>query len=122
MAITVNQPRGTVVFRSSGGNTAFISTSANAPTSSRANTVGETISAMYISEIMWTIKDSAVHWAISRGANTILQLHGTDHWDLKSTGMRLEVGGDAQSNCSVQLSGGSDGDIIIKLHKVSGEI
>ena len=56
-AITINQSKGSrgagvLVVRSDA--TGFISTSVNAPVNSTANTAGETISKMYVSEIIWT--------------------------------------------------------------------
>jgi hypothetical protein len=126
-AITVNQNKGSrgsgiLVVRSDASG--FLSTSDNAPTDAKANTAGETISAMYVAEIAWSCA-SAATWSIKRGngvgANTLWTTNGTSGFlDFQASQMRLETTGAETANVSFTLAGGT-GNIIIKMHKQSGE-
>jgi hypothetical protein len=86
-----------------------------------ANNAGETVSKMYISQVIWGASATNT-WTVSRGANTVLVLTGSGSLDLQSDGIRLEnqiAGSDASQNCVFTLSGGT-GSIAIKLAKSSG--
>ena len=87
-----------------------------------ANNIGETVSTMYISQVVWGSANSTAagsNWTVSRGANTVLVLSGSGSIDLQSEGIRVETGGDNISNCVFTLTGGT-GTIAIKLAKSSG--
>ena len=69
-AITVNQTigsRGTGALVVTSDATGFLSTAANAPATAKANTAGETINAMYITDIVTTGSTAATSWTIKRG-------------------------------------------------------
>ena len=83
-----------------------------------ANNIGETVSAMYISQVVWGASATNT-WTVSRGANAVLVLTGSGSIDLQSDGIRVETGGDNISNCVFTLSGGT-GTIAVKLAKSSG--
>ncbi len=85
-----------------------------------ANSAGETVSEMRISEVMWSVA-SGNRWTVKRGANTMLELGGNGHHDYQGNGIRLEVSkGDLTANVNCTLTGGT-GTIIVKMHKASGE-
>jgi len=125
--ITVNQNKGSrgagiLVVRSDASG--FISTSGNAPADSKANTAGETISAMNIAELAWSCASGAT-WTVKRGngvgANTVWVTHGTSGFlDFAASQMRLEQSGVGAANVSFTLAGGA-GQLILKMHKSSGE-
>jgi hypothetical protein len=124
--ITVNQNKGSrgtgiLVVRSDA--TGFIGTN-GVEGVSLANTAGETISAMHVAEIAWSCAAAAT-WTIKRGngvgANTIWTTNGTSGLlDFQASQMRLESAGSETANVSFTLAGGA-GNIIIKMHKNSGE-
>ena len=124
--ITVNQNKGSrgtgiLVVRSDA--TGFIGTN-GVQGVSLANTAGETISAMHVAEIAWSCAAAAT-WTIKRGngvgANTIWTTNGTSGFlDFQASQMRLEPAGSETANVSFTLAGGA-GNIIIKMHKNSGE-
>lgn len=90
-----------------------------------ANNIGETVSKMYISQVVWGVANNTAagaNWTVSRGANTVLVLTGSGSLDLASDGIRLEnqiSNSDAVQNCVFTLTGGT-GTIAIKLAKSSG--
>ena len=125
--ITVNQNKGSrgtgvVVVRSDA--TGFLSSNGVVGVS-RANTAGETISTMHIAEVAWNCANGAT-WTLSRGngvgANTVWVTHGlSGYHDFQSNQMRLEAPNtSASANVVFTLAGGA-GNIIIKIHKNSGE-
>ena len=124
--ITVNQNKGSrgtgiLVVRSDA--TGFIGTN-GVEGVSLANTAGETISAMHVAEIAWSCAAAAT-WTIKRGngvgANTIWTTNGTSGLlDFQASQMRLEPAGSETANVSFTLACGA-GNIIIKMHKNSGE-
>ena len=84
-----------------------------------ANTIGEELSEMSISELMWSVNGTN-RWTVTRGANTVATLSGSGTHDYQSSAMRLEPYlGDRQANVVFTLSGGT-GFVVAKLHKVSG--
>ena len=121
--ITVNQTKGT---RGSGvlvcvaNTTGFLSTSASAPAENKANTAGETISAMYISEIQWSGAPSSLV-VFKRGANTVWTSYGENgHADFKNSQMRLEQNAlEASANIVFETTGNIN--FILKVTKNSGE-
>ena len=127
--ITVNQTKGT---RGSGvlvcvaNTTGFLSTSASAPAVNKANTAGETISAMYISEIQWSGEayepgGSSSVIVFKRGANTVWTSYGENgHADFKNSQMRLEQNAlEASANIVFETTGNIN--FILKVTKNSGE-
>lgn len=120
--ITVNQNKGSrgtgiLVVRSDA--TGHIDL-ASANTTHAANTTGETVNNLYIAEIAWSCNAATDDWTIGRGGNTVFKCHGQNGYiDFQANQMRLEAGGDAQANVVFTLSGA--GNIIVKLHKQSGE-
>ncbi len=110
------KPGGYVVLRTS----ATDGFKLNHATLPSANSAGETVTEMRISEIMWSVAASQ-RWTVKRGANTMLELAGNGHQDYQGNGIRLEVSqGDLTANLNCTLSGGT-GTIIVKMHKASGE-
>ena len=121
--ITVNQNKGSlgtgsIVVRSD--SSGFISTSDNAPALYRANTAGEIISSMHIAEIKWTNLYTYGYWYVYRGSTLVYRCFGQGgHLKLAENQMRLETPTQAQANLVFTESG--FGNIIIKMHKNSGE-
>lgn len=110
------KPNGYVVLRA----TATDGFKLNHATLPAANSAGETVSEMRISEVMWSIA-SGNRWTVKRGANTMLELGGNGHHDYQGNGIKLEVSqGDLTANLNCTLTGGT-GTIIVKMHKASGE-
>jgi hypothetical protein len=122
-SITVNQNKGSlgtgsIVVRSD--SSGFISTSDNAPALYRANTAGEIISSMHIAEIKWTNLYTYGYWYVYRGSTLVYRCFGQGgHLKLAENQMRLETPTEAQANLVFTESG--FGNIIIKMHKNSGE-
>jgi len=125
--ITVNQNKGSrgtgvVVVRSDA--TGFLSSNGVVGVS-KANTAGETISTMHIAEVAWNCASGAT-WTLSRGngvgANTVWVTHGlSGYHDFQANQMRLEAPNtSASANVVFTLAGGA-GNIILKMHKNSGE-
>ena len=111
-----NKPGGYVVLRATEDDGLKL----NHATLPAANSAGETVTEMRISEVMWSVA-SGNRWTVTRGANTILVLGGSGHHDYQSNGIRLEASqGDLIANVHCALSGGH-GTIIVKMHKASGE-
>lgn len=126
--ITVNQNKGSrgtgiLVVRSDA--TGFVSANTNgAEGVSKGATSGETITGMHVAEVAWNC-DAAATWTISRGnganANTLWVTHGASGFhDFQANQMRLEPSGAETANVIFTLAGGA-GNIILKLHKNSGE-
>jgi len=120
--ITVNQTKGGLgsgIIVVTANTTGYLSTTANAPAGFRANTAGETISAMRIAEVAWS-GAAASTLTISRGGNTVWVGYGTGYVDFQANQMRLEAstGGDALANVVFQTAGNMN--FVIKLHKSSG--
>ena len=120
--ITVNQvigSRGTGALVVTSDATGFLSTAANAPAGvSKANTAGETISAMYITDLVTTCSAAGGNWTIKRGANTVFVAYGNGQYKFRDKGMRLEVSaGDAVANVVFTKSG--TGYMQMKLTKSS---
>lgn len=110
------KPGGYVVLRATGTDGFKL----NHATLPAANSAGETVSEMRISEIMWSVAASQ-RWTVKRGANTMVELAGNGHHDYQANGIKLEVSqGDLTANLNCTLSGGT-GTIIVKMHKASGE-
>lgn len=121
--ITVNQNKGSrgtgiLVVRSDA--TGFLSTN-GVDGVSQANTAGETISAMHLAEVTWSTNSASAAWTLKRGADTVFVCHGQNgHINFQQSQMRLETGNQAQANVVFELAGGT-GNIVIKIHKQSGE-
>jgi len=121
--ITVNQNKGSlgtgsIVVRSD--QSGFISTTGNGAFWNRANTAGETISSMHIAEIKWTNLYTYGYWYVYRGGTLVYRCYGQGgHLKLAENQMRLETPTEAQANLVFTESG--FGNIIIKMHKNSGE-
>lgn len=88
-----------------------------------ANNIGETVSEMYISKVIWGLSNTAAPpatWTLARGGNTVMVLSGSNGLiDFQEEQVRLESGGDNISNCVFTLAGGT-GTILIKFAKSSG--
>ena len=111
-----NKPGGYVVLRATDTDGFKL----NHATLASANSAGETVTEMRISEIMWSVAASQ-RWTVKRGANTMAELAGNGHQDYQGNGIRSEVSqGDLTANLNCTLSGGT-GTIIVKMHKSSGE-
>lgn len=83
-----------------------------------ANSAGETVQEMFITDVFWnTGGANSVVFTVARGANTVLTLTGTGHWNFPENGIALETGGESSANCVVTRSGAGPGTVIIKLHK-----
>ena len=83
------------------------------------NDTGETVVKAHIAKIMWGVANTtsaAAYWTVTRGGNTVAVLTGTGVQDFQEENIRLETVGDAISNCSFTLTGGT-GTIAVKLHK-----
>ena len=122
--ITVNQvigSRGTGALVVTSDATGFLSTAANAPAGvSKANTAGETISAMYITDIVTTGSTAATSWTIKRGATTVWVAYGNGQYKFRDKGMRLEADTSAAAaNVVFTLAGGGTGYMQMKLTKSS---
>ena len=120
--ITVNQnigSRGTGALVVTSDATGFLSTAANAPAGiSKANTAGETISAMYITDIVTTGSAAGTSWTIKRGATTVFVAYGNGQYKFRDKGMRLEADTSAAAaNVVFTLSG--TGYMQMKLTKSS---
>jgi hypothetical protein len=86
-----------------------------------ANTSGESVSVMSVSEVMFT-----GHWHILRGANVIFDTgnaNSVGHFDFQASNMRLEAdNAQLTSNVTASFQGGGDGTMILKMHKQSGQL
>jgi len=89
----------------------------NVVTTIGANTAGETVDSMTISDIKWS-SDAAGLWTINRGLNTVATLSGSGHWDLQGSSTRIEAPTDITANTVVTFTG-TTGTLLIKLHKAS---
>ena len=122
-AITVNQTigsRGTGALVVTSDATGFLSTAANAPATAKANTAGETINAMYITDIVTTGSTAATSWTIKRGGTTVWVAYGNGQYKFRDKGMRLEADTTAAAaNVVFTLAGGGTGYCQIKLTKSS---
>ncbi len=84
-----------------------------------ANSAGETISEMFISNVHWSAANNVVY-TISRAGNTVLNLSGTGHFNFQREGIILEFNaGEATGNCVVTKTGSGIASLVIKLHKRS---
>lgn len=84
-----------------------------------ANSAGETVTGMNIISAEWSIGNNA-NWAVSRGANNVLNLAAGQHYIDLSDGRMIDLlGGNAQANVVVTKNGASPGTLILKLHKKS---
>ena len=122
--ITINQSKGSrgtgilVVRSDSSGHIDL----ASANSVVAANTTGETVSNLYIAEIVWSSSGSSLSWTISRGSNTVFECFGSNGYvDFQANQMRLENGPNESQANVVFTKSGNNGNIIIKLHKQSGE-
>ena len=110
-----NKPNGYVVFST----TSTDGFKLNHASLASANSAGELVTEMTISELMWSVNGTN-RWTVTRGANTVATLSGSGNHDYQSSAMRLEPYlGDRQANVVFTLSGGT-GFVVAKLHKVSG--
>lgn len=120
MPVTVNhrKPAGYVVFRTNATDGLKLNTAVG---KQGANSIGETVLSMAISELMWSTNGTAT-WTVARGANTVAVLSGSGYHDYQASGMRLEAYDlERQANVQFTLSGAGGGVVVAKLHKVSGE-
>lgn len=69
---------------------------------------GQNVRSYDISEVYWSGQ-----WAVTRGANTVLDLSGSGGWNLNATGMEISESGTAPLTAT--LTGA--GTIIIKMKK-----
>lgn len=114
MSITSKQfpPSGYVVFKAIASNDGIKLNDATIG----ANSIGETVQSMTVSEVMWS-----GDWTIARGANNVATYGGAGHHDYQASGMPLEINDSERSaNCNVTLNSGT-GVIVVKMHKKSGE-
>ena len=91
-------------------------------TGNGANTVGEVVQEMNISEIIWSNLGAANMWDIKRGANTIFKCYGQNgQINVQRDNLHLECNSfERASNVVFTLSGASaKGSIVLKLHKRS---
>jgi len=87
-----------------------------------ANTPGELVQSMAISEVMWSVSGSSEPGfiTVTRGSNTVLELSGSGNHDYQGSGIRVEQNSfELTSNVAVSFDG--VGVVVLKLHKVSGE-
>lgn len=120
MPVTNNhkKPAGYVVFRTNATDGLKLNT---ANGKQGANTIGETVGEMVISEVMWSV-DGTNNWNVKRGSNTVAVFAGSGYHDYQASGMQLEVDvAQRTSNVDITRSGGANGFIILKMHKKSGE-
>lgn len=118
MPITVNhkKPAGYVVFRANSTSGLKLNTSNGL---AGANTIGESVESMAISEVMWSVNGSG-SWTVKRGANTVAVFSGSGYHDYQASSIRLEQNSfELSANLDLTLSG--TGVITFKVHKVSGE-
>ena len=100
--------------------TGFLSTSANANTTNQAQATGETISSWSVADIVWSGGATTTSWTLSRGSDTVFVAYGQNgHIDFTENQIRLETPTQATANLVFTLSG--TGNIVIKMHKQSGE-
>jgi len=83
-----------------------------------ANTAGETVSEMFISSVSWSAANNVVY-TVARGANTVLNLSGSGHFNFQKEGVILETGGESAANCIITKNGAGVTSLVIKLHKRS---
>jgi len=103
----------TAIF-TSGGYVAIGSTNAAVA----ANVASETVNEMTISSVSWSAANSVVY-TVQRGANTVLNLSGSGHFNFQKEGVILETGGESAANCVVTKLGAGVASVVIKLHKRS---
>ena len=87
-----------------------------------ANTVGETVNEMNISEIIWSNLGTANMWDIKRGGNTVFKCYGQNgQINFQRDNIHLECNSfERSANVVFTLSGsGAKGSIVLKLHKRS---
>ena len=87
-----------------------------------ANTVGEVVQEMNISEIIWSNLGTANMWDIKRGGNTVFKCYGQNgQINVQRDNLHLECNSfERASNVVFTLSGAAaKGSIVLKLHKRS---
>jgi hypothetical protein len=113
------KPNGYVVFRATTDE--GFALNANSVISG-ANTPGEVVQSMAISEAMWSVSGSSEPGfiTVNRGSNTVLELTGSGSHDYQGSGIRIEQNSfELTANVDVTFSG--VGVLVLKVHKVSGE-
>ena len=91
-------------------------------TGNGANTVGEVVQEMNISEIIWSNLGTANMWDIKRGGNTVFKCYGQNgQINVQRDNLHLECNSfERASNVVFTLSGAAaKGSIVLKLHKRS---
>ena len=83
-----------------------------------ANSIGETVTAMHISKIICAANGCG--FDVFRGANLVGSFSGVNTTDYQEENIRLEAGGDPQSNLVITKVGIGNGTLTVKLHKQSG--
>ena len=83
-----------------------------------ANSAGETITAMHISKVICAANGCG--FDVFRGANLVGSFSGVNTTDYQEENIRLEAGGDPQSNLVITKVGVGSGTLAVKLHKQSG--
>lgn len=101
--IISNQQRGRAVILASANETHAIS--------DFAFNAGETVQGVTILEVYFSGL-----WTVSRGANTLLNLSGTDHWSMKDSGVEISLYPAANVTVSTTTSNSS---IILVVEKQS---
>lgn len=84
-----------------------------------ANTAGETVVAMTITEAYWSCSNGT-YFTVKRGANTVFNYALSGFHDYQAQGLKIDnVGGNPTSNVVVTKVGSGDCSLVLKLHKRS---
>ena len=83
-----------------------------------ANVAGETVTAMHVAKVICAANGCG--FDVFRGANLVGSFSGVNTTDYQEENIRLEAGGDPQSNLVITKVGVGNGTLTVKLHKQSG--
>jgi hypothetical protein len=113
MPIVHNTPARTVIREAA--NATYVVVGNN--TVSNVGATGQNVVSAAITRIYWSTPDTIT---ISRGANAVLCLRGTDHWDLKEAGISLTQDSLANVVINFGTTVASNVSLIIEISKQSG--
>ena len=85
--------------------------------SNNANTVGETVNNLQLSDIKWSTVGATDSWTITRNSVDQAVLGGDGHWDLQADISPIGNDVDNVEDITVTLSG--TGTLLLKMHKQS---
>jgi len=75
------------------------------------------VTAFSVARVFWSTANTTTGIKLARGANTLLVLQGTDHWDLAASGISLTQ--DSTANLVITIPDGVS-SCVLELKKVLG--